>query len=130
MSSRPRIREALIEDYEQLCELFEEVDRIHRESLPGLFRAYEGPAPTGEYIEGIIQPEDSAVLVAERDGRIAGLVHLMICDPPDLPVFERQRYLEAESAPRGSIGPFQSRDISYIMYVHHPWAPFTGRMRS
>jgi len=44
------IRQATLKDYEQLCELFEEIDAFHRQALPDVFREADEPARTKEYI--------------------------------------------------------------------------------
>jgi len=37
------IREAAADDYEVLCELFDEVDALHRDNLPQIFQKPTGP---------------------------------------------------------------------------------------
>jgi len=44
------IRPATIDDDEQLCGLFDEVDRLHREALPNVFRKPDGPTRSRERI--------------------------------------------------------------------------------
>ncbi|MFQ6077792.1 MAG: GNAT family N-acetyltransferase [Thermodesulfobacteriota bacterium] len=48
------IREAAERDYESLCEIFEEVDSLHREALPHVFCKSDGPARSKDFIFGII----------------------------------------------------------------------------
>jgi len=86
------IREANQEDYEGLCEVFAEVDALHREALPHVFRQPDEPARTKEFISGIVADEDAALLVAENDGEIVGLVQILIREAPDIPIMVPRRY--------------------------------------
>lgn len=67
------IRSANITDYEQLCELFDEVDILHREALPDIFRKLDGPARSRERVVHLIGGPAGTILVAEHDGRLLGL---------------------------------------------------------
>ena len=51
----PPIREATMNDYQDLCEIFEEVDAIHRAALPEIYRKPDGPARSREYIQELIE---------------------------------------------------------------------------
>ena len=86
------IREATPEDYEGLCEVFAEVDALHREALSQIFREPDGPARTEEFVSSIISDEHAALFVAERDGQIVGLVHIFIREAPDIPLMVPRRY--------------------------------------
>jgi len=59
---------------------------------PHVFREPDGPARTKEFISGIIANEDAALFVAERDGQIIGLVHILVREAPDIPVMVPRRY--------------------------------------
>ncbi|MFQ6040665.1 MAG: GNAT family N-acetyltransferase [Candidatus Poribacteria bacterium] len=91
------IREAVLEDYEGLCEVFEEVDALHREALPYVFREPDGPARTREYISGIIASRNATLFVAEHDGQIIGLVHATLLKSPDIPIIAPRRYAVIEN---------------------------------
>jgi diamine N-acetyltransferase len=67
------IRPAIITDYEQLCELFDEVDILHREALPAIFRKSDGPARSRERVVHLISGPAGTILVAEHNGRLPGL---------------------------------------------------------
>jgi len=69
------IREAVLEDYEGLWKVFEEIDALHREALPHVFRKSDRIARTKQYISDIIASKHAALFVAEHDGQIIGLVH-------------------------------------------------------
>lgn len=86
------IREASDQDYEGLCEVFAEVDALHREALPHLFREPDGPARAREYISSIIADENAAIFVAESDNQIIGFVHICLREPPDIPIMVPRHY--------------------------------------
>ncbi len=81
------VRRAESGDYAALCRLLEGVDRLHRERLPHVFRAPEGPARSREYIEGLLQDAQALVLLAEADGEAAGCLVALLRARPPLPIF-------------------------------------------
>ena len=68
-----KIRPAMASDYDQLCELFDEVDVLHREARPDIFRKPDGPPRSIEHVSGLIGGPASTILVAERGGVLSGL---------------------------------------------------------
>lgn len=70
------IRPATIADYEQLCDLFDEVDRLHRETLPDTFRKADGPPRSRERIAQLVDGPNAVILVAERGEMLLGLAVL------------------------------------------------------
>ncbi len=93
------IRRATAHDYDELCEIIEEVDALHREHLPHLFRKPEGPARERDYILGLLSDQDVAWFVAEvegpvprgTEGRLAGFVHVVVRDTPPIPIVVPRR---------------------------------------
>lgn len=91
------IREATLRDYEALCEVIEVVDSLHREALPHVYRKPDGPARDRGFISGIIADANHALFVAERDGRVIGLVHVLVRWTPDIPIVVPRRYAVIEN---------------------------------
>ena len=60
------LRAATREDYELLCMLFTQLDRVHSQALPEFFRPIEGPARTQEFFAELLANEDAALFVAEH----------------------------------------------------------------
>ena len=60
------IREATADDYEALCELFDEVDALHRDHLPHFFRRPTGPVRDQAYYQGLITDENTGLLLFYR----------------------------------------------------------------
>jgi ribosomal protein S18 acetylase RimI-like enzyme len=86
------IREANPEDYEELCEVFAEVDTLHLEALPDTYRAPDGPARSEEYLTDLIADENSALFVADSDREIVGLVKISLREAPDISIMVPRRY--------------------------------------
>jgi len=83
---KPRIRPALPQDYQALCQLLEDVDALHQDHLPDRFRQAPGPVRDRAYIFDLIEDENTALLVAEIEGLVTGMVHLTIVDVPPIPI--------------------------------------------
>lgn len=80
------IRRAESGDYEALCQILDGVDRLHRDRLPHIFRAPEGPARSREYVEGLLQDGQTLVLLAQVAGRPAGCLVAFLRPRPPVPV--------------------------------------------
>jgi GNAT superfamily N-acetyltransferase len=68
-----KIRPATVSDYDQLCELFDEVDALHREARPDIFRKPDGAPRSSERVSSLISGPASTILVADRGGVLLGL---------------------------------------------------------
>jgi ribosomal protein S18 acetylase RimI-like enzyme len=86
------VRKATADDYNSVCELFDEIDALHRDNLPHIFQKPNGAAREQEYYSGLIADENVALLVAEVGGKLVGFVHALVRDQPALPVFVPRRY--------------------------------------
>jgi diamine N-acetyltransferase len=81
------IRKASAEDYATLCTLIEEVDSLHRNNLPRIFKKPDGPVRELDYFLGLISDENIGLFIAEAEGIIVGFVHAIVKDSPDIPIF-------------------------------------------
>ena len=86
------VREAAERDYDGLCELFAEADRLHRDALPKVFREPDGVARSESFVLEILENEGAALFVAERDAQLIGLVHVCIREARDIPILAPRRY--------------------------------------
>ena len=87
------IRNASTEDYDSLCTLFDEVDSLHRNNLPHIFKKPDGLVRERDYYLGLISDENIGLFVAELDGNVVGFVHVIIKEAPDIPVFIQRQYV-------------------------------------
>ena len=91
------IREAVISDYYSMCEIYEELDMLHRINLSDLFIKPAGCARTEEYISGILRDTDKALFVAEIDGKVVGLAECYIQQSPDFPLIRKRKWIQLDS---------------------------------
>src|SRR5690349_2821513 len=87
------VRGATAGDYNSMCELFDEIDTLHRDNLPHLFRKPDGAPREPEYYADLLEDENVILLVAEAGGDLVGFVHAIVKEAPDFPVLVPRRYL-------------------------------------
>jgi GNAT superfamily N-acetyltransferase len=85
------IRQATGDDYEALCALLEEVDALHREQVPQVFRRPAGPVRERDYIDGLLADESAGLFLALADGRPAGSLLVLLRDAPPIPILVPRR---------------------------------------
>jgi len=85
-------REANQEDYEELCEVIAEVDALHCEAVPHVYRPPDGPARSKDYIASVIADDNAALFVAQSDGEIVGLIQILVREAPEIPIMVPRRY--------------------------------------
>lgn len=106
-------RKATAGDYNSLCELFDEIDALHRDNLPHIFQKPGGAAREQEYYAGLIADENVTLLVAEAGGKLVGFVHAVLRDTPAFRIFLPRRYIVVDGIVVKS--EFQNRGIGKIL---------------
>jgi len=91
------VRKATANDYIPLCELFDEVDALHRDNLPHIFQKPCGTAREQDYYSGLLADENVALLVAEAGEELVGFVHAIVRDATTFPVFVPRHYAIVDS---------------------------------
>lgn len=92
------IRRALHSDLPRIVELFTQVDDLHREALPWLFRKLDEPR-TREMLERFVVGSDCATFVAgTSDGQpISGVLVVTVRDVMKAPIVRPARVAEIEN---------------------------------
>ena len=72
-----RVRTATLRDYEAMCVLFDELDELHRQARPDLFRRFAGPARTREQVARWLSEVGSTILLAVDEAGVIGLAVLL-----------------------------------------------------
>jgi ribosomal protein S18 acetylase RimI-like enzyme len=75
----------------------EQGDAYHRQAVPHVYRAPDGPPRSREYILATIAGDDAALYVAQEEGRILGLIHVVVREAPDIPILVPRRYAVIEN---------------------------------
>jgi amino acid adenylation domain-containing protein len=68
------LRKAHSSDYYSFCRLYEQLDRLHSEKLPNIFRLSSSPAREETYFIGLVRNTDICVLMAEENDTPIGMV--------------------------------------------------------
>src|SRR5437588_2630910 len=119
------LREASQEDYEAVCVLLAQVDRIHAEALPELFRSVEGPARSREWFAAILADEYSALFVAEQQGTLLGLIRCLVRTISALPMVVHRRFVQIEDLVVSE--PFRHQRVGQTLLERaHQWAREQG----
>jgi ribosomal protein S18 acetylase RimI-like enzyme len=119
------VRKATADDYNTLCELFDEIDALHRDNLPRIFQKPSGPVREQDYYLELIADEKVGLLVAEVGEKLVGFVHAIVKDTPAIPVFVPRRYAIVDGIVVKS--GFQNKGIgSILMDKVQDWAIAKG----
>lgn len=116
MSGAFRVRVATSSDHEAACSLLAAADELHRVNVPWLFRKPALDPRTKEFFAGLLNGEDSTVLVAEAAGQLVGVATALLRSAPDFALFVTQRWAVLdnlavlESWRRRGVGTSLTRD--------------------
>ncbi len=92
LGGMPVIRRAQAEDYDAICALTHEVNELHRQHHPHIFRQPAGPIWDRDVLLRLMDDENVGLFVAEAEGRLLGLVQVIMKDAADIPVLVPRRY--------------------------------------
>ena len=119
------IREATPLDYENLCELFDEADKLHRTHLPEWFQEPTGPARDKSFVLGLLANETAEVFVVEHKGELLGLVQAAVKDSPSLSILVPRCYVAVDTLVVKENFRKQGIGQKLMDTVHH-WAKSKG----
>ena len=120
-----RVRRATGEDYDAMCELFDEIDRLHREALPHIYQKTGGAVREREYYLGLVADEQVGIFIAEVGSNLVGLVQAEIRETPDIPVLVPRCYAIVDNIVVKS--EYHDQGIGKIlMDKMHAWASANG----
>jgi len=88
-----KIRKAELEDYDALCRLFAQIDELHLQWYPDLFRHPDGPSRTRHEIGEMVISKYSQIFLAEADAKELGLVSFKIENYPDHRIVKKQTFI-------------------------------------
>lgn len=91
------IRNAIINDYKGLCEVYTELDELHRINHPELFIQPLDCARAEDYISGIIDDDNKALFAAEVNSNIVGFAECYILKSSNFPVILNRQWMQIDS---------------------------------
>jgi diamine N-acetyltransferase len=91
------IRNATIEDYEDLCLVYEELDELHRINHPELFIKPCDCARAKEYINEIINDDSKALFVAEVESKAVGFAECFTIKSSSFPVVKKREWIQLDN---------------------------------
>ena len=91
------IRKASIDDYEDLCIIYEELDEYHRDNHPELFVKPDGPSRAKEYLTEIIEDDSKTIFVAESESKVLGFAECYILKSSSFPVIKKREWVQLDN---------------------------------
>lgn len=91
-----KIREANINDYEGLCEIYAELDTFHRLNHPELFVKPEDYSGIRGRISEIIADNDKALFVATAEAEVVGFAECYVQKSADFPAVKRREWIQLD----------------------------------
>jgi len=92
-----KIREAIINDYKDLCELYVELDEHHRLNHPELFIKPDDSPRAEEYISEIIDDDNKILFIAELESKIIGFAECYILKSSSFPVIKKREWIQLDN---------------------------------
>jgi ribosomal protein S18 acetylase RimI-like enzyme len=121
----PCVRPATVRDFEAMAPLFAEVDALHIEHHPERFRSPGHPPRSQEYLDQVLASPHQVFLVAEVEGRLAGLVHVAVYEAPAIPLFVPR--LNGVVSDLVVTRELRSRGVGQLLLAEaEAWARFQG----
>lgn len=88
-----KVREAEYKDFPKINELYEQVDKIHRNAHPEEFRKQNKPGRAKEYLELLITNYESLLIVSEINDEVIGFSEAYITVINDFPMHKQRSLL-------------------------------------
>jgi ribosomal protein S18 acetylase RimI-like enzyme len=85
-------RQALPADYKALLPLFNQMDALHRENHPEMFKKPERKPREKQYYLDLLSKDEVGFFLAQNNDRVIGFVHVEMRDTPSIEVLVQRRY--------------------------------------
>lgn len=97
MNRSLNIRPAVVAEYERLSVLWRDVEYLHHQAIPHVFRNPDEVWPTRSAVESLIVGPNSTILIAEANDEIAGFVTLQVHQVQQTPRMRGRRFVMIEN---------------------------------
>jgi ribosomal protein S18 acetylase RimI-like enzyme len=91
------IRAATEKDAEDLSRLLIEVNDLHADALPQIYRRVEANGPTADFLRGQIAADGNYFFIAERAGEVVGYTSLRLHQAASVPVLVPRRSIAIDT---------------------------------
>jgi GNAT superfamily N-acetyltransferase len=91
------IRPATDGDHPQLCELFDELDALHRDARPDIFRKPAGDARSRDDMASLVAGEGGTILVADAGDCLVGVAVALLRHPLSHPLLIARKTVEIDN---------------------------------
>lgn len=91
---RLSLRKATVQDFDDLCLLFQQIDDLHLSMYPNVFQPFDGdPRSLEQIMRWIKNPQSDILIVEKGEGELIGALKVIVEETPDYPNFVPQRLL-------------------------------------
>ncbi len=119
------VEPAVLADYDAVCDVLAESDRLHAEKTPHVFRPRTGPTRSMDWMLEQLRSPDRALLVAREDGAVLGVVEVLMKPPREGDGFVPRRVAVVEGVVVRE--PDRGRGVGRaLLEAAHAWAASKG----
>ena len=90
-------RLATMDDYDAICRLLAQGDRLHADILPDVFQAFPGLARPRDVVAEYVEGKDKDYFLADLDGEVVGCMNIARQVAPGYPMYRRREYAVIEN---------------------------------
>jgi len=92
-----KIREAILNDYSSIAELFWQSDTYHYQNQPDIYSATDKPFRSEDYIKELIEDEKSMFYVVEESNDVVGFIYGYEESKGFLPIHKNRTYFNIDN---------------------------------
>jgi len=91
------VRNAAINDYEEVCKLFKLLDLHHFELDSVNFQSFDGAPRPRELFESYLTDSKKVLFVAQNKSELVGFANCHVTSSPPYPIFKPRRFVEVSN---------------------------------
>lgn len=87
------IRDATSKDFKEVSRIYEQVDKMHRDHYPNIFKKAQVAGRPDDYFQSICDGEFSKLIVAESEKGVIGFAEAYVMTSSDFPVLQPRQWV-------------------------------------